>query len=70
VGEFTNIKPIFLSRTINKADKREINLIFKGIREVPGFQGKPFRITVIQVYAPTSKAEEALNGSMKTYKIF
>ena len=24
-----------------------------------GFQGKPFNITVIQVYAPTSKAEEA-----------
>jgi len=23
------------------------------------FQGKPFNITVIQVYAPTSKAEEA-----------
>ena len=23
------------------------------------FQGKPFHITVIQVYAPTSKAEEA-----------
>ena len=23
------------------------------------FQGKPFYITVIQVYAPTSKAEEA-----------
>ena len=23
------------------------------------FQGKPFRITVIQVYAPTSNAEEA-----------
>ena len=23
------------------------------------FQGKPFSITVIQVYAPTSKAEEA-----------
>ena len=33
------------------------------------FQGKPFNITVIQVYAPTSNAEEAeLNGSMKTYK--
>ena len=32
-------------------------------------QGKPFTITVIQVYAPTSIAEEAkLNGSMKTYK--
>ena len=24
-----------------------------------GFQGKPFSITVIQVYAPTSNAEEA-----------
>ena len=23
------------------------------------FQGKPFNITVIQVYAPTTKAEEA-----------
>ena len=23
------------------------------------FQGKPFKITVIQVYAPTSNAEEA-----------
>ena len=23
------------------------------------FQGKPFNITVIQVYAPTSKAEDA-----------
>ena len=35
------------------------------------FQSKPFSITVIQVYAPTSNAEEAeLNGSMKTYKTF
>ena len=34
-------------------------------------QGKPFNITVIQVYAPTSKAEQLkLNGSMKTYKTF
>ena len=33
------------------------------------FQGKPFNIAVIQVYAPTSNTEEAeLNGSMKTYK--
>ena len=32
-------------------------------------QGKPFNITVIQVYALTSNAEEdRLNGSMKTYK--
>ena len=35
------------------------------------FQGKPFNITVILVYAPASNAEETkLNGSMKTYKTF
>ena len=35
------------------------------------FQGKPLNITVIQVYAPTSNADELkLNGSMKTYKTF
>ena len=35
------------------------------------FQGKPFNITVIQVYALTSNAEEAeLNSFMKTYKTF
>ena len=35
------------------------------------FQGKPFNITVIQVYAPTCNAEEAeLKCSMKTYKTF
>ena len=35
------------------------------------FQGKPFNITVILVYAPTSNAEEAAGeGSMKTYKTF
>ena len=33
------------------------------------FQGKPFNITIIQVYAPTSNAEK-LNSSMKTYKSF
>ena len=34
-------------------------------------QGKPFNITVIQVYAPTSNAEKLnSNGSMKTYKTF
>ena len=32
-------------------------------------QGKPFYITVMQVYAPTSNAEEAkVEQSMKTYK--
>ena len=35
------------------------------------FQGKPFNITVIQAYAPTSNAEEAeVKQSMKTYKTF
>ena len=35
------------------------------------FQGKPFNITVIQAYDPTSSAKEAkLNSSMKTYKTF
>ena len=34
------------------------------------FQGKPFNITVIQVYALTSNKKLKLNSSMKTYKIF
>ena len=35
------------------------------------FQGKPFNITVIQAYAPTSNAKEVkLNGSVKTFKTF
>ena len=35
------------------------------------FQGKPFNISVIQVYAPTTNAEEAeVEQFMKTYKTF
>ena len=35
------------------------------------FQGKSFNITVIQVYASTSNAEESeVKCSMKTYKTF
>ena len=34
------------------------------------FQGKPFNIAVIQVYALTSNAEEAEAEAMKTYKTF
>ena len=35
------------------------------------YQGKPFNITVIQVYAPTSNAEKLkLNGSLKIYETF
>ena len=33
------------------------------------FQGKPFNITVIQDYAPTTNAKEA-EGSLITYKTF
>ena len=36
-----------------------------------GFQGKPFNITVIQVYAAITNAKQLkLNGSMKIYKTF
>ena len=31
----------------------------KGQNDFCSFQSKPFNITVIQVYAPTNKAEEA-----------
>ena len=35
------------------------------------FQGKPFNVTVIQVYAPPVMLKKLkLNGSMKTYKTF
>ena len=35
------------------------------------FQGTPFDIMVIQVYAPISNVKEVkLDGSMKTYKTF
>ena len=35
------------------------------------FQGKPFNITVIQVYAPTVMLKKMkLNGSMKIYKFY
>ena len=36
-----------------------------------GFQEKPFIITVMQAYAPTSEAKKLkLNVSKKTYKTF
>ena len=45
-------------------NKRVLNAVpvcnLKNDRMIPvRFQGKPFNITVIQVYAPTSNAEEA-----------
>ena len=48
-----------------------LDAISKAIEWSLHFQGKPFNITAIQVYAPTSNAEEAeVNGSMKIYKTF
>ena len=58
------------------ANKRVQNAVLgcnlKNNRMIPvPLQGKPFNITVIQVYALTSNAEEAeLDSSMKTYKTF
>ena len=46
------------------------------MKESSHFLRKPFNITVIQVYAPASNAEEAEvewsyeDGPMKTYKTF
>ena len=48
-----------------------LGAISKTKTDLDSFQGKPFNITVIQVYAPTTDAEEAEAGrSMKTYNIF
>ena len=54
-----------LKKTKNKQTKKKNRVI------TVQFQGKPFNIIVIQVYAPTSNAEKPkLNGSMNTYKTF
>ena len=58
---------------VNKESKMQyLDAISKHDRMISvRFQGKPFNITVIQVYSPTSNSEELkLNGSMKTYKTF
>ena len=45
---------------VNKSLKCSIGCNLKNIRMISvRFQGKPFNITVIQVYASTSSAEEA-----------
>ena len=58
------------------ANKRVQNAVlgcnFKNERMISvHFQGKPFNITVIQVYAPTTDGEEAeVEWSVMTYKTF
>ena len=45
--------------TVNKSPKCSTWVQSQKRQNDPCFQGKPFNITVIQVYAPTSNAEEA-----------
>ena len=55
---------------VNKSPKCSIGCNLKNDRMISvRFQGKSFNIIVIQVYAPTSNAQEAeVEWSMKTYK--
>ena len=57
---------------INSSPKCNTWMQSQNNRMIPvHFQGKPFNITVIQVYAPTSNTDKLkLIGSMKTYKTF
>ena len=57
---------------VNKSPKCRLGCNLKNARMISvHFQGKPLNITVIQVYAPTSNAEEAeVDSSMKTDKTF
>ena len=58
---------------VNKRDQNAVlGCNLKNDRKISvHFQGKPFNITVIRVYAPASNAEEAeVDGAMKTYKTF
>ena len=51
---------------------KKLGTISKNDRMISvNFQGKPFNITVIQAYAPTSNTEEGeVERFMKTYKTF
>ena len=57
---------------VNKSPKCSIECNCKDDRMISvRFQGKLFNITAIQVYDPTTNAEEAeLTGSLKTYVTF
>ena len=61
-----------LALIVNKSPKWSIECNCKDDRMISvRFQGKLFNITAIQVYDPTTNAEEAeLNGSLKTYVTF
>ena len=48
-----------IALTIHTFVGKVMSLLFNTLSKLVHFQGKPFNITVIQVYAPTSNAEEA-----------
>ena len=54
----------------DKVMSRPFNMLFRFFRMISVcLEGKPFNITVIQVYAPTTNAEETeVEWSLKTYK--
>ena len=59
------------SWSTKESEMQYLDAISKTTERSVHFQGKPFNITVIQVYAVTSNIEEAeVGGSMKTYKTF
>ena len=52
---------LFPSESTKESEMQYLDAISKNDRMISVcFQGKPFNITVIQVYAPTSNAEEAV----------
>ena len=62
-----------LAITVNKKVKNAVlGCTLKNDRMISvNFQGKPFNITVIHVYAqPVTLKKLKLNGSMKAYKTF
>ena len=52
----------WLSQSTNESEMQYLGAISKHRKISVRFQDKPFNITVIQVYAPTTNAEEAEVG--------
>ena len=71
-GELMSLYSTILTHSQKQAQNTVLGFNLKNDRMISAcFQGKPFNITVLQVYAPTDNAKEAkLNGSLKTYKTF
>ena len=58
-------------QSTKQSEMRYLGAISKMTMISVRFQGKPFSLTVIHVYDPTTNAKKLkLNSSMKTYKTF